>query len=72
MIILGAGPIGIEMAQAFNRLGTNVTVIDRSPQILGKEDKDMADAVMSVMMKEGVNFILESFFELLIVKIVPQ
>jgi len=60
MIILGAGPIGIEMAQAFNRLGTKVTVIDRSPQILGKEDKDMADAVMNVMMKEGVNFILES------------
>jgi len=58
MIILGAGPIGIEMAQAFNRLGTQITVIDRSDQILGKEDKDMADAVMKVMADEGVKFIL--------------
>ena len=60
MIILGAGPIGIEMAQAFNRLGTRITVIDRAVQILGKEDKDMADAVMNVMATEGVEFILQA------------
>ena len=47
MLILGAGPIGIEMAQAFNRLGTIVTVIDRADQILPKEDRDMADAVQA-------------------------
>jgi pyruvate/2-oxoglutarate dehydrogenase complex dihydrolipoamide dehydrogenase (E3) component len=60
MIILGAGPIGIEMAQAFNRLGTQITVIDRADQILGKEDKDMADAVMKIMNSEGVKFIMEA------------
>ena len=60
MIILGAGPIGIEMAQAFNRLGSKITVIDRAAQILGKEDKDMADAVMNVMAAEGVEFILQA------------
>ena len=43
LTILGGGPIGIEMAQAFNRLGSRVTVVDRADQILGKEDKDMAD-----------------------------
>jgi len=59
MIILGAGPIGIEMAQAFNRFGTKVFVIDRAPQILGKEDRDMADGVMQVLAAEGVEFILE-------------
>jgi pyruvate/2-oxoglutarate dehydrogenase complex dihydrolipoamide dehydrogenase (E3) component len=58
MIVLGGGPIGIEMAQAFNRLGTSVTVVDRAPQILGKEDPDMADAVQAVMASEGVNFYL--------------
>jgi pyruvate/2-oxoglutarate dehydrogenase complex dihydrolipoamide dehydrogenase (E3) component len=58
MIILGAGPIGVEMGQAFNRLGTTVTVVDRAEQILGKEDKDMADSVMEVMMSEGVRFYL--------------
>ncbi|MBC2712170.1 MAG: FAD-dependent oxidoreductase [Desulfosarcina sp.] len=56
MIVLGAGPIGIEMAQAFNRLGTAVTVVDRADQILGKEDKDMADAVRAVLASEGVAF----------------
>ncbi len=63
MIMLGAGPIGIEMAQAFNRLGTRVTVIDRAPQILGKEDKDMADMVMQIMANEGVQFVLEASIE---------
>jgi pyruvate/2-oxoglutarate dehydrogenase complex dihydrolipoamide dehydrogenase (E3) component len=63
MVILGGGPIGIEMAQAFNRLGTKVTVVDRSDQILGKEDKDMADMVTSVMKDEGVTFFLEASIE---------
>ncbi len=60
MIVIGAGPIAIEMAQAFSRLGTNVTVIQRSGQILSKEDKDMADQVMNVMISEGVTFQLNS------------
>ena len=60
MIVLGGGPIGIEMAQAFNRFGTAVTVIDMAPQILGKEDKDMADAVMAALAAEGVSFELDS------------
>ena len=60
MTILGGGPIGIEMAQAFNRLGCRVTVVDMAGQILGKEDSDMAEAVMHVMKEEGVSFHLNS------------
>ncbi|MGD8383204.1 MAG: FAD-dependent oxidoreductase [Syntrophobacterales bacterium] len=60
LIILGAGPIAIEMAQAFSRLGSKVTVIQRSNQILSKEDKDMADTVMEVLQSEGVTFHLGS------------
>ncbi|NOQ66362.1 MAG: NAD(P)-binding protein [Desulfobacterales bacterium] len=60
MIILGGGPIAIEMAQAFNRLGTRVNVIQRSNQILSKEDKDMADIVMAQLSGEGVYFALDS------------
>lgn len=60
MIILGAGPIGIEMSQAFNRLGTQVTVVDRAGQILVKEDKDMADSVMNILVSEGVSFYLSA------------
>jgi pyruvate/2-oxoglutarate dehydrogenase complex dihydrolipoamide dehydrogenase (E3) component len=60
MIILGGGPIAIEMAQAFNRLGTRITVIQRSGQILSKEDKDLADTVMERLTREGVSFALGS------------
>ena len=60
MIILGAGPIASEMAQAFCRLGTKVTVVQRSGQILSKEDKDLADEVMGVLSREGVTFHLNT------------
>jgi len=60
MVVLGGGPIGIEMAQAFCRLGSKVTVIQMENQILGKEDKDLADQVMNVMSSEGVIFYLNA------------
>ena len=63
MVILGGGPIGTEMAQAFTRLGTRVTVVDRAEQILGNEDRAMADEVMAVLQSEGVTFHLESSIE---------
>ena len=58
MIILGGGPIAVEMAQAFNRLGTGTTLIQRSSQILSREDRDMADTVMGRLTDEGVHFTL--------------
>lgn len=60
LVVFGAGPIAIEMAQAFNRLGSKVYVIQRSGQILSKEDKDMADMAMKVMQDEGVVFYLNA------------
>lgn len=63
MIILGGGPIGSEMSQAFCRLGTRVTVVDMAPQILIKEDPDLADPVKEVLSSEGVKFHLNSSIE---------
>ncbi len=60
LIVLGAGPIATELAQSLSRLGTQVTVIQRSDQILSKEDKDLADIVMNEMTNEGVNFQMNS------------
>ncbi|MBF0564525.1 MAG: FAD-dependent oxidoreductase [Nitrospirae bacterium] len=60
MIILGAGPIGVEMAQAFARLGTKIDVIDSAEQILPREDGDMAEMAMGVLMAEGVQFHLNA------------
>jgi pyruvate/2-oxoglutarate dehydrogenase complex dihydrolipoamide dehydrogenase (E3) component len=63
MVIIGGGPIGSEMGQAFNRLGTKVYVVNQGDQILGKEDKDMADTVKKVMESEGVAFYLNASIE---------
>jgi pyruvate/2-oxoglutarate dehydrogenase complex dihydrolipoamide dehydrogenase (E3) component len=60
MVVLGAGPIAAEMSQAFTRLGTKVMVVQRSGQILSKEDKDMADVLMEVLKGEGVEFYLNA------------
>lgn len=56
MIILGGCPIGIELAQAFTRLGTKVTVVERLSQILSADDKDLTDIVMDILKTEGVEF----------------
>jgi pyruvate/2-oxoglutarate dehydrogenase complex dihydrolipoamide dehydrogenase (E3) component len=60
MIVLGAGPIGIEMSQAFNRLGSRVTVISNGDRILAKDDKDLTDELKQIMAAEGVEFRLQS------------
>ena len=56
MIILGGGAIAVEMAQAFCRLGTRVIVVQRSAEILSREDRDMAALVRKCLMGEGVEF----------------
>lgn len=54
LIILGAGPIGIELAAAFNRLGVKVTVLLRSGHILKKEDPEFSDRLLRILRDEGV------------------
>ena len=63
MIVLGAGPIGAEMSQAFARLGTRVTVVDMGLQILAKEDRDLADELQAQLAAEGVVFHLNCAIE---------
>ncbi len=58
MVIIGGGPVGVEMGQAFNRLGTAVTIVEMGAAILPKEDADMAGAVMETLRVEGVRFLL--------------
>ncbi|MHC1742422.1 MAG: NAD(P)/FAD-dependent oxidoreductase [Syntrophobacteraceae bacterium] len=60
LIVLGGGAIGLEMAQAFCRLGSRVTVVELARQVLPNEDRDLAELVMGVMMEEGVTFLLGS------------
>ena len=54
LVVLGGGPIGLEMAQAFRRLGSQVTVVERLPHLLPQEDPEIADALQSQMAAEGI------------------
>ncbi len=58
MIILGGGPIGCELAQSFQRLGSQVTIIEMADRLLGKEDRDAADIIEAHLRREGVNILL--------------
>lgn len=60
LIVIGAGPIGCEMAQSFAQLGSQVTVIEMAEQILGKEDPDAAQVVQRAMSADGVHFELNA------------
>jgi len=56
--VIGGGPIGCEMAQAFQRLGCEVTLLHRGSHILNKEDPDAADIVQKVFEKEGIQLVV--------------
>jgi pyruvate/2-oxoglutarate dehydrogenase complex dihydrolipoamide dehydrogenase (E3) component len=60
LAVIGAGPIGCELAQAFARFGSRVTVLERSGQILPREDVDAAAIVQAQMMADGVSFVLNA------------
>lgn len=53
LIVLGGGPLGLEMAQAFARLGSKVTIVEFTGQILGPEDTDIADIIAERLKEEG-------------------
>jgi pyruvate/2-oxoglutarate dehydrogenase complex dihydrolipoamide dehydrogenase (E3) component len=58
--IVGAGPIGCEMAQAFARLGSVVTLVDQAPRVLPQEDADAAAIVSGRMTSDGVTLVLSA------------
>jgi pyruvate/2-oxoglutarate dehydrogenase complex dihydrolipoamide dehydrogenase (E3) component len=57
LTVLGAGPVGCELAQAFARLGSRVTLCDRGPRILHREDEDAALLVQRSLEADGVTFL---------------
>ncbi len=56
LLVLGGGYIGVEMAQTYHRLGHDVTVVQNGPQILSKEDADVAEGLQTLLEEEGVAF----------------
>ncbi len=60
LIILGAGYIGLEFAQAFHRFGSEVTVVDQTAKLLEREDKEFGKAMRKLLESEGIRFLLET------------
>jgi pyruvate/2-oxoglutarate dehydrogenase complex dihydrolipoamide dehydrogenase (E3) component len=58
LIVLGSGYVGLEMAQAYRRFGSRVTMIEAGPRILGREDPDIAETVQRILSDEGIQFVL--------------
>lgn len=60
LTIIGGGPIGVEMAQAFQRLGTQVTVFDMQNRILANDDEELAAMLLKRLKHEGIKFHLSA------------
>jgi pyruvate/2-oxoglutarate dehydrogenase complex dihydrolipoamide dehydrogenase (E3) component len=60
LAVLGAGPIGCELAQAFARFGARVTLLDHNDRILKKEDPEAAEKVEQALRRDGVELVLGS------------
>lgn len=60
LVVLGAGPIGLELAQSFARLGAKVTVVEAASHVLPREDEDVGKAIKAALEDEGIEFILNS------------
>ena len=58
VILLGGGYVGLEMAQAYRRFGSRVTVIEPAPRIMTREDPDVADELQRILGSEGIQFLV--------------
>lgn len=63
LAVIGGGPIGCELAQAFHRLGSKVILFHRGSHLLNKEDADAAKIVQNVLIQEGIQLVLDSQIE---------
>ena len=60
LIVLGAGYIGLELAQAYRRFGSRVTIVEPGSRPMGREDPDVAAEVQRILTEEGIQFLSEA------------
>ncbi|TAE61569.1 MAG: mercuric reductase [Nostocales cyanobacterium] len=63
LAVIGGGPIGCELAQAFRRLGCAVTLFHNGSHIVNKEDREAAEILQQVLINEGINLVLNCQLE---------
>ena len=54
LIVVGGGYVGLEFAQMFRRFGAKVTIIEKGPRLVGREDEDVSDAIREIFTREGI------------------
>jgi len=60
LLILGGGYVAVEFAQMFRRFGSQVTLVQRRPTLLPREDSDVAEALAAILREDGVELVLEA------------
>ena len=60
LLVLGGGYIGLEFGQMFRRFGSEVTIVQRAGQLLGREDADVAEAILKMMEADGIKVLLNT------------
>ena len=60
LIVLGGGYVGLELAQAYRRFGSRVTVVEAGPGIMSREDPDIAETIHGILREEGIEFVLSA------------
>jgi len=60
LVVIGGSYIGLEFAQSYRRLGARVTVIEKGPRIVAREDEDVSAALLDILSKEGIAFRLDA------------
>jgi pyruvate/2-oxoglutarate dehydrogenase complex dihydrolipoamide dehydrogenase (E3) component len=60
LLVLGGGYVGLEFGQMFRRFGARVTVVQRGPALLAREDPDVAEAVAGIMREDGIDVLLDA------------
>src|SRR6516164_3328038 len=58
LMVLGGGYVGLELAQAYQRFGSRVTVIEHGPQLMSREDPDVSEALQRILTDEGIQFLV--------------
>jgi pyruvate/2-oxoglutarate dehydrogenase complex dihydrolipoamide dehydrogenase (E3) component len=60
LLVLGGGYVGLEFGQLFRRLGSQVSIVQRGPRLLSREDRDVAEAVAEILRQDGIDVMLEA------------
>jgi pyruvate/2-oxoglutarate dehydrogenase complex dihydrolipoamide dehydrogenase (E3) component len=58
LLVLGGSYVGLEFAQMFRRFGSEVTIVQRGGQLMGREDQDIAEAVAEILREDGIEVLL--------------